>query len=118
MDDGEGAVSLAPNCTEVSVRLHEGDGTGLRLRCGITFANAGGESEHRNKEVGPLSQTGRASFLAVVLPLLLMSGAMCPTSSQAPVANSDLEWRRDITQARAEARRRGKPLFVVFRCER
>ncbi len=29
-----------------------------------------------------------------------------------------LEWRRDLDSARAAARASGRPLLVVFRCER
>jgi hypothetical protein len=32
-------------------------------------------------------------------------------------ADAALGWRKDYAAARAEAKRTGKPLFVVFRCQ-
>lgn len=37
---------------------------------------------------------------------------------QAPAAQATVAWQSDYSQASAQARREGKPLFVAFRCER
>lgn len=60
----------------------------------------------------------RAAFLA--LPVLL---ALAVSLSGRPVAYSQeatgaISWRTDYEPARREAKQSGKPLFVVFRCER
>ncbi|MFM7320362.1 MAG: hypothetical protein ACKO5K_02410 [Armatimonadota bacterium] len=48
----------------------------------------------------------------VVFPIALAVSAR--VSGQAPA----VRWRTDWESARVEARRAGKPLLVVFRCER
>lgn len=42
----------------------------------------------------------------------LLPSAGTPTAS----AESKVHWHKDLEAARAEARKTGKPLFVVFRC--
>lgn len=36
----------------------------------------------------------------------------------APAQTPEVRWRTDLAAARAEAKARNLPLFVVFRCER
>jgi hypothetical protein len=47
---------------------------------------------------------------------LLGACALIVTTAAAQEAKRP-RWHRDYAAARAEARRTGKPLFVVFRCE-
>jgi hypothetical protein len=47
--------------------------------------------------------------------LLLLAAAGAPAQTDKPAAAYG--WRTDYAAARAEARRTGKPLLVVFRCE-
>jgi hypothetical protein len=39
-------------------------------------------------------------------------------SHPAPAAQRDIAWQSSFAAARASALQSGKPLFVVFRCER
>jgi hypothetical protein len=45
------------------------------------------------------------------LGALLLSGVAKAEEAKKPI------WRTDYAAARAEAKRTGKPLFVVFRCQ-
>lgn len=47
---------------------------------------------------------------------VLAAAALC--AGTARPEEPDLMWRTDLEAARAEARKAGKPLLVVFRCER
>ena len=64
-----------------------------------------------------MSRYGRASVFAVAAPLILMLGMCVLPERSGPIQNA-LIWHTDLTGARREARQAGKPLFVVFRCER
>ena len=50
------------------------------------------------------------------LPLLFL--ALAAAMSQPAPDATTINWRTDYEQARREAKQTGKPLFVVFRCER
>ena len=54
----------------------------------------------------------RRALLA--LPLLALPLSLLRAGGEDPPA---IAWRTDLNAARAEARERGKPLFLVFRCE-
>ena len=51
------------------------------------------------------------------LPLLLALAAAA-VSQPAQEAAATVTWRTDYELARREAKQTGRPLFVVFRCER
>ena len=61
--------------------------------------------------------------ISALLPALLVMAAVVAGNGQ-PAAHSqetggiEIPWRTDWEAARDEARKNGKPLFVVFRCER
>ena len=60
--------------------------------------------------------TDRATTrLLVGLAALALSGAAAP--AQTGKAAAKFGWHTDYDAARAEARRAGKPIFLVFRCE-
>jgi hypothetical protein len=53
-------------------------------------------------------------------PTFLVAGLLLLTNSALAVEPSELKkfgWHTDYAAARAEAKRSGKPLMVVFRCE-
>ena len=50
---------------------------------------------------------------AAALAALALGGIAGRVQDDDPVG-----WRRDLARARTEARQSGKPMFVVFRCER
>lgn len=54
------------------------------------------------------------TFPVFALALVALAGAAPPTGTASARARG---WRTDYAAARAEARKAGKPLFVVFRCE-
>jgi hypothetical protein len=49
------------------------------------------------------------------LIVLILSGAAAPAQTGQAAAKHG--WHTDYDAARAEARRTGKPIFLVFRCE-
>lgn len=51
--------------------------------------------------------------LRLLAAVLLALGCFRPASGD----GEDFPWLTDLEGARAEARKAGKPLFVVFRCE-
>lgn len=56
----------------------------------------------------------RAPFKRIALAAALLSLALLrPATGE----GEDFPWRTDLAAARDEARKAGKPLFVVFRCE-
>lgn len=57
------------------------------------------------------------SFFSLLPFLPQLAPAVNPQGNTAE-ASSDIRWRTDYTAARREAIAAGKPLFVVFRCER
>lgn len=50
---------------------------------------------------------------AAMIPILLLAAPVFAQRVDAKAAG----WRLDYAAARAEAKRTGKPLWVVFRCE-
>lgn len=52
-----------------------------------------------------------ATFLAAVAPAVAVANAAAPQ----PAARYG--WHTDYAAARAEAKKTGKPIFLVFRCE-
>jgi hypothetical protein len=46
---------------------------------------------------------------------LLLAAATIPSHS---VADAEPDWLPDLARAKAAARAAGKPIFLVFRCER
>jgi hypothetical protein len=53
----------------------------------------------------------------LIVAALAVGAAGLQDSSGQKAAGKDAAWRTDYAAARAEARRAGKPLFVVFRCQ-
>ncbi len=51
------------------------------------------------------------------LPLFFLALAVAASQPPSPETVT-VNWRTDYETARREARQSGKPLFVVFRCER
>jgi hypothetical protein len=52
------------------------------------------------------------------LAIALLSLAFAPLASPQEPPVPTVRWHTDYETARTEANRSGKPLFVVFRCER
>jgi hypothetical protein len=50
----------------------------------------------------------------LVLVLLLAAATISPRTA----ADDELDWLPDLPRAKAAARAAGKPIFLVFRCER
>ena len=46
-----------------------------------------------------------------------LTGLFLAAVCSAGAAEAKPTWHTDLTKARAEAKRTGKPLFVVFRCQ-
>jgi hypothetical protein len=53
-------------------------------------------------------------MLSMTLAWVLASPLFAPAAP----AGDEVEWLKDLDAGRAAARSSGKPLFVVFRCER
>lgn len=50
-----------------------------------------------------------------LLAVLLLAAAAIPPRS---AADAEPDWLSDLAQAKAAAKASGKPVFLVFRCER
>jgi hypothetical protein len=57
-------------------------------------------------------------IVVAVVVLGLAAGAGIEMTKLAASQEKEPVWRTDYDKARAEARQSGKPLLVVFRCER
>jgi hypothetical protein len=54
------------------------------------------------------------------MPRWLIGGLLLATVTLGTrtTADDDPDWEHDLTRAKAAARATGKPIFLVFRCER
>jgi hypothetical protein len=52
------------------------------------------------------------------MPRWLLSGLILAAATVGPAADDDPTWQPDLAAAKAAARAAGKPIFLVFRCER
>jgi len=62
----------------------------------------------------PSIKTSVGQFATLVFALTLLT----VTASQVPAQSNDAQWFRSLEQAQQHAKQSGRPLFVVFRCER
>ena len=52
------------------------------------------------------------------MPRWLLGGFLLAAATVGPAADDEPNWHPDLAAAKAAARAAGKPIFMVFRCER